>query len=219
MALIDLIVLVLVVVIVVTRFTKFKLPTDKRDAQARRSDLDRLRQRPLMRDDLPEQQPVDMTPAAQATKPARKPSQKEMMAQAKNLTGMAKLKALDPGFKEPDFLEGAKAAYGYFYESWNARDEEGLDNLCAPALFGRLMNDMNDDATFMPVVVDEIVDARIGDVKVHGQTAIVSVDFEAEQREGDGPVKVVHSRWVLARPLGSEDPNWELQDIVTRSDA
>jgi predicted lipid-binding transport protein (Tim44 family) len=141
------------------------------------------------------------------------------MAQAKGLSGVAKLKVMEPGFSEADFLDGARAAYGYFYQSWNARDEEGLDNLCAPTLFGRLMNELHDDATYAPVEVDEIVDARIGDVRVHGQTAIVSVDFEAVQREGDGVAKTVKSKWVLARPLGSEDPNWELQDIVVRSDA
>lgn len=217
MGLIDLIVMVLVVVVVVTRFTKFKLPTDTRDKAARRSDLERLRGRPLLRDDEPV---VDVTPAADEPKPApRKPSARELQEAAKGLTGLAKIKVLEPGFQEADFVDGAKSAYGYFYTCWNAKDEDGLDNLCAPALYGRLLTQLHDDRVWEPVTVDEIVSAEIGEARVHGKTAVISVEFETLERMGDSAARTVHRTWVLARPLGSEDPNWELQDIRTTTDA
>lgn len=218
MGLIDIVVIVLVVVAIASRFTKFKLPRDTRDKAARRGDLDALRGRPLLRDDVPKV--VDITQQAEATpvKP-RKPSQKEMMDAAKGLTGMAKIKALEPGFDEAVFLDGAKSAYTYFYTTWNARDQVGLDNLCAPKLYDRLMTELHDDAIWQPVQVDAITSAEVVNARVHGRTVVMEVDFEAVQREGNASARTMRSRWVLARPLGSEDPNWELQDIKTGMDA
>ena len=222
MGLIDIIVIGLVLVAVVTRFTKFKLPKDPRDSAARRADLDKLRGRPLLRDDAPR----DVTPLAQASKveaeparPARKPSAKDMQAAAKGLTGLAKVKALEPGFNEAEFLDGAKSAYGYFYACWNARDEDGLDNLCAPALYGRLLVQLQDERLWEEVHVEEITSVTLGEARVHGKTAVIDVDFETVERDGASVPRPVKRRWVLARPLGSEDPNWELQDIKTTVDA
>ena len=216
MALIDLIVLVLVVVIIVSRFTKFKLPKDPRDKAARRADLDRLRGRPLLRDDEPKV--VDITQAAEVRKsPVAKPKNAGFEA-AKNLTGVAKIKALEPSFDEEVFLDGAKAAYGYFYTCWNAKDEEGLANLCAPALFDRLEIEMNDNS-WEQVEIDDITSVRVVDARVHGKTAVIDVAFDTVEREGSASPKPVKRTWVLARPLGSEDPNWELEDIKTGADA
>jgi predicted lipid-binding transport protein (Tim44 family) len=213
MGLIDLIVMVLVIAVVLTRFTKFKLPTDPRDKAARRADIERLRERPLLRDEAPAEMAEEPKPAP------RKPSARELQEAAKGLSGLAKVKALEPGFHEADFLEGAKAAYGYFYTCWNARDEEGLDNLCAPALHGRLLTQLQDDRVWEPVAVDEITLATLGDARVHGKTAVIDVHFETVERMGDSAARPVQRTWVLARPLGSEDPNWELQDIRTTTDA
>lgn len=216
MGLLDVIVLVLVIVAVVSRFTKFKLPKDLRDKHSRRADLDRLRGRPLLRDDQPEA--VDVTAQAEAVRPPRKPAFKEMQAAAKNLTGMAKIKALEPSFDEAAFLDGAKGAYGYFYTCWNAKDEQGLDDLCAPGLHGRLLNELNDKA-YAPVEVEYILSAEVLDARVNGRTAIIDVQFVTLEREGNSVARERTSVWVLARPLGSEDPNWELQDIRVRADS
>lgn len=223
MGLIDIIVIALVVAVVVTRFTKFKLPKDPRDSATRRADLDKLRGRPLIRDEAPR----DVTPVAEASrmeveppKPSRKPSAKDLQAAAQGLSGIAKVKALEPGFDEAEFIEGAKGAYGYFYSCWNAKDEEGLENLCAPALFDRLQVQLHDARVWQEVHVDEITEATLGDARVHGKTAVIDVTFATREREGNvSAARAVKRQWVLARPLGSEDPNWELQDIKTTVDA
>lgn len=233
MGLIDIIVLALVLAFVVSRFTKFKLPKDPRDTATRRSDLERLRGRPLVRDDEPNV--VDITPVTEsktvgktadkaagqpeAPKAPRKPSLKELQEQAKGLSGMAKIKVLEPGFDEAAFLEGAKGAYTYFNTRWNARDEDGLHNLCAPGLFDRLVPELHDDKTWQPITIDEITNATVAGARVHGKTVVMDVDFTAVEREGKGAPVTRTSRWVLARPLASEDPNWELQDIKTGMNA
>lgn len=217
MGLLDIIVIVLVLLAVGSRFTKFKLPKDPRDSSARRSDLDRLRGRPLMRDDKPE--PVDVTAEAEATRSApRKPTLKESKELAKGLSGIAKIKALEPSFDEDTFLEGAKAAYGHFYTCWNAKDEEGLEDLCAPALMGRITNELN-DKSWQPVLIDDMTHIGVAEARVHGRTSVIEVDFEALEREGTSAPRAVKRRWVLARPLGSEDPNWELEDIKLQPDS
>lgn len=216
---IDLIVIALVAAIVVSRFTKFKLPKDPRDAAQRRSDLDRLRRNPLVRDDAPNNV-VDITAQAEARK-AETESTSSASARreaAKHLTGLAKIKALDSSFREEEFLEGAKGAYGYFYQSWNAKDEEALSHLCAPALYDRLMVDLQ-DSNWQPVQVDDLRDAEILSARVHGKTAVIEVQFDSVEREGEGTPRSMKRRWVLARPMNSEDPNWELESMSMGADA
>jgi predicted lipid-binding transport protein (Tim44 family) len=216
---IDLIVIALVAAIVVSRFTKFKLPKDPRDAAQRRNDLDLLRGKPLMRDDAPSNV-VDITAQTEARKAeaAGKPTAQASREAVKHLSGLAKIKALDSGFREEDFLEGAKAAYGYFYQSWNAKDEEALENLCAPGLYDRVAVELQSD-DWQPVQVDDLRDAEILSARVHGKTAVIEVQFESVEREGEGTPRTMRRRWVLARPLGSEDPNWELESMTTGADA
>jgi len=218
---IDLIVIALVAAIVVSRFTKFKLPKDPRDAAQRRSDLDRLRRNPLMRDETPNNV-VDITDQTEARKTGPVVSAHEQAKAAreaaKNLSGLAKIKALDAGFKEDEFLEGAKAAYTYFYQSWNAKDEEALANLCAPALYDRLLVELH-DRIWQPVYIDDLRDAMILNARVHGKTAVIDVQFDSLEREGEATARRMQRRWVLARPLNSDDPNWELEHISTGADA
>ncbi len=216
----DLIIIALVAAVVVSRFTKFRLPKDPRNRDARKNDLDRLRGTPPRREEPTNV--VDITASAEAT-PATPKANKAKLERmqreaAKNLTGLAKIKALDTGFDEQSFLEGARQAYGYFYTCWNAKDEDGLAKLCAPALHDRLVMEMADDS-WQPVHVDEIYDARLLNARVHGKTAVIEVQFDTQEREGSMPARALQRRWVLARPLGSDDPNWELEDMHTGADA
>lgn len=214
---IDLIVIALVAAIVVSRFTKFRLPKDPRDSAQRRSDLDRLRGKPLVRDDAPNV--VDITAQTAARKAdERKAPVPAKAAEVKHLSGLAKIKAMEPGFKDETFLEGAKAAYAYFYQSWNAKDEEALANLCAPGLYDRLISELH-SADWQPVQLDDLRDAEIVNARVHGKTAVIEVQFDSVECEGEASPRQLQRRWVLARPLNSEDPNWELESIRTGADA
>jgi predicted lipid-binding transport protein (Tim44 family) len=224
MSLIDVLVIALIGALVASRFLKFKLPKDDRPAAQKRADLEKLRH-------LWGERPVD--PAApkqgqgvtEVMQPAREKPLKEVgrskapsAPDAKNLIGVAKIAALDPSFVESDFLAGARAAYGYFYACWNAKDEAGMDNLCAPTLLNRVVGEWR-AADYAPVVVDEVTDARISTARVTGKTAIVEVAFTAVHRVGSAVPRPVRSTWVMARAMNSEDPNWELQDQREQADA
>lgn len=214
MSFIDIVVLVLVGLAVVTRFTKFKLPKDGRDKAAKGQDWGQLRRGLMPQDETkPEPKVVGEGAAPVASKPV-KPAKDA----GKGLEGIAKIAALEPGFSEKEFLNGAKAAYGYFYECWNRKDESGMDELCAPVLLNRVVARWQ-GKDWQAVTVDSLDDAKVAGARVHGKTAIVEVDFKATQREGAGVPKSVRGRWTLARALNSDDPNWELQDMKTGVDA
>lgn len=200
MTLIDILIIGLVAVWVVTRFTKFKLPKDDRKPEQRSNpgDWRQLGRRALVQDEAP----------AAPARAVKKPTPKK--ADLSGLDGLGQIKALDTNFDEARFLEGAVAAYGYFYDRWNARDAEALANLCAPQLMRKLEPEL-DDA--VPVAVSGTPAAQIAEARVNGRTAVIEVDFSATHSEDGGPKHTVRSRWVLARPLNSDDPNWELQQV------
>jgi predicted lipid-binding transport protein (Tim44 family) len=206
MSWVDVLVLVVVGAVVASRFVKFKLPRDPLPYRQRtgwRGFLDKFR-----------------TP--QAVPPEDKPGRKEKKAQAatqrlrnrgplvvpKGLTGLAALKAVEPGFSETKLLKGAREAYGYFHEKWLAKDEAGLHDLCAPRLVGEVLDGVLGKA---PGKVTKIKNATIAGARLAGRTAVVDVDFEAVHGK-----KTLKSRWVLARAVGGDDPNWELQSVTAR---
>lgn len=219
MALIDLLIVVVVAVFIITRFTKFKLPTDERPKDERAGDWRNLLNRT--------QQPRSDRPVGERAKPARervvdttarrvvKPAPKKV--DLTGLDGLGQIKALDPAFDDARFVDGAKAAYRYFYDRWNASDEGGLADLCAPQLLNQLVLQLEayDNRGEQPhVEIKEPVEASIAGARVNGRTAVIEVEFMVYQAVDGGPMHLVRSRWTLARPIGSEDPNWELQQVL-----
>jgi hypothetical protein len=55
--------------------------------------------------------------------------------------------------------------------------------------------------------------------RVNGKTAVLEVEIPATVRVGKAGPRVVRDRWVLARALGGDDPNWELQSLSRGQDA
>lgn len=222
MALIDIIVVVLVLAFVVSRFTGFSLPKDPRKPQERRGDWEQLKQK----FGAPPPQVKDITPVT-AVKAPKKPVKPKV--DVSGLSGIEQVKALDASFSEEGFKQGVEAAYKYFYQCWNNLDEEGLDNLCGTALMDKLtvqLADHKKHKTKPQVLINSIDAVEIADARVKGRSAVIEVLITATQsedeigvakkRKGGATGPVVHQqqvKWVLARALNSDDPNWELQDI------
>jgi predicted lipid-binding transport protein (Tim44 family) len=220
----DILILLLVGAVVASRFFKFKLPDDTRDKAARKADYERLFKRPkteVRQDAAPvaEDGPGDDDGAAE-TKPVPK-ARKAKPLSAKDvadLPGLAQVQALDPTFDPATFAEGTVAAYKYFQECYAAKDVEGLDNLCGPALLAQLEGELNGE-NFRPAKVDEVGVPVIVSARVNGKTAVVEVEIPATVRVGKAGPRAVRDRWVLARALGGDDPNWELQSLSRGQDA
>ncbi len=235
MAWLDLLIVGVVLAVVVSRFMKFNLPTDTRDAATRKADFERLfgrrkAAREATRDatrDLAEPTeattPFDeadglMEPVAEQQAPARGRRKAALAPRdVAHLEGVDQIKALDPGFDHADFLAGSIAAYQYFYECYNARDQEGVINLCGPQFEQEVMAEWEDNPA--KILVEAEPKATLLGARLNGRTAILEVAFTATHRVGKAAPRAVRSRWVFARALGSPDPNWELQTIQPQADA
>jgi predicted lipid-binding transport protein (Tim44 family) len=143
--------------------------------------------------------------------------------------GMAELKKLDRTFNENSFLNGAKEAFFMFYDGANNQDEDLLENLTSPKLFDEVMDKIEEkmDKGVIPKTdVKEIVSADIIDTRIQGKAAIVSVKYNAKIAEYEENIKTnkvtknaakkaktIQTVWTWARPVDSDDPNWELEEI------
>ncbi|MFO0500178.1 MAG: TIM44-like domain-containing protein [Pseudomonadota bacterium] len=220
---IELVVIALVVGFIISRLTGFKLPTDTRDTNTRKAEMERLfgkrrRQGPSRTSqtheayETPEGLP-ERAPEA-PVKPRRvAPTAREVA----HLPGLEQLKAMDANFDLPNFMEGAIAAYMYFYECYNARDREGIINLCGPALEETVLQDWETNPAALQVEGEP--QPTFKDARLHGRTALVEIAFTATHRTGKGAPKPTRSVWLFARALNSTDPNWEVQSITPAADA
>jgi predicted lipid-binding transport protein (Tim44 family) len=57
--------------------------------------------------------------------------------------------------------------------------------------------------------------AEIADAEMRGDTARVTVKFEAELAEGAHGVRDARERWTFERSVSSPDPNWLLARVAT----
>lgn len=215
MALIDLIILVALGVFVWTRFFGKNLPFDKDLKQKKQADKSGKKTGKgagntagagVVVPFFQQEAPKDITPAS----------------------GVDLLKQTMADFDEKHFLQGAKKAYQYYYEKWNTKDDEALSQLLAPHVLAPLVEELNelDEKNRTPQVeVKRINRAEIVDARLNGRTAIVDVQFEVQQADNmvsektgklvgkEKAPKTVKTVWTFARPVDSEDPNWEVEAI------
>jgi predicted lipid-binding transport protein (Tim44 family) len=140
-------------------------------------------------------------------------------------SGVAAIKAADPGFDETSFLEGARGAFGIVVNAFAAGDATALKPLLSKDVFGRFAEAIaarqaakeSLQTTLVAVKAAELVEASL-----EGATALVTVKFVSDQtnvtRATDGhvidgdPERVVEhvDLWTFARPVRAHDPNWTL---------
>lgn len=217
----DLLIIGLVLALVVSRFFSFKLPSDTRDAATRKAEFDQLfgrrkASREAYQETLPADDDGDEVAATEPTIPARRKAALGPRDVA-HLEGLDQIKALDPNFDRADFVSGAIAAYGYFYECYNARDQEGIINLCGPQFEQEVLAEWESNPA--KIVVEAEPKATLQTARLNGRTAVLEVLFTATHRVGKAAPQTVRAVWVFARAVGSPDPNWELQTIQPQADA
>ncbi len=231
MAWLDLLIIGVVLALVVSRFMNFKLPTDTRDAATRKAEFEQLfgrrkgqREAQANTESTPEElegfaaeDTAEHADEPPATRRKAAPAAKLGARDVAHLEGIEQIKALDSNFDRADFINGAIAAYGYFYDCYNARDQEGIINLCGPQFEQQVMAEWASNPA--KIVVEAEPKATLHEARLNGRTAVLEVAFVASHRSGKAAPQAVRSVWVFARALGSPDPNWELQTIRTQADA
>ncbi len=185
-----------------------------------------------------EQQPAPLQPDDRV---AHKPLQPEMQAsvaadttrfansliapEAEN--GVRAIIAADRHFDVPQFVEGARSAYGMILEAfWKGKRDE-LRWLCDSDVaqsFEDAIAAREEAGEVMDNRLVRIEKAQIVDAAVHGRTAHVTVRFDADiaavTRNQEGAViagsmsdaVATHDLWTFSREIGHADPNWKLSE-------
>ncbi|MBI1308605.1 MAG: hypothetical protein GC129_01925 [Proteobacteria bacterium] len=204
MGVVQIVVLVVVVALVASRFFAYKLPRDPRPRAARKGDFARMFKRHIPSEPKTDTEAVEQ---AQKDKKAKKKQPPVVKVSAKELAamgGMEKIKALEPGFSEKKFVERARALHAQFTRLWNARDEAGMAEICAPRVVDALVGEW--ESGFKKMTTDKPEEVRVGQARVTGRTAFVEAVFGTKR--GGRKVREV---WLLARALGGDDAQWEIQ--------
>ena len=136
------------------------------------------------------------------------------------LTGLAALKARDPGFDADKFLQGAKGAYEMIVRAFAAADRQTLKGLVSPQVmagFERAMAAREAEGRTETAEFQHPPRADLETGELDGDVERVKVRFLAEFRsrtkgpEGEGvDDRRTAEAWTFERNLNSRDPNWTL---------
>ncbi|HWA01334.1 MAG TPA: Tim44/TimA family putative adaptor protein [Caulobacterales bacterium] len=127
---------------------------------------------------------------------------------------MAILRA-DPGFDVDKFVKGARAAYEQILAAFAKGDRDALQPLLTQRVFdtfSRAISEREQKGEAGPELV-RLRRAELTDAELEGQTARVSVKFEAELAHGPEGVRDGLEKWTFERDVRSHDPNWKLARV------
>ena len=142
------------------------------------------------------------------------------------LTGLAAVKAIDPGFDLSRFLNGSKAAYEMIVKAFAEGDKTTLGNLLAPAVLTGFANAIDQRVTdgrtevveFTQAPRADLVRADVDDVDRARLTVRFLAEFRSRTKgpEGEGiDDRRTAELWTFERRLKNRDPNW----LLVRVDA
>ena len=165
----------------------------------------------------------DPTPDLARNLPVRDEPDAPLEDDGIQLTGLAALRSLDPGFDLTRFLGGARSAYEMVVKAFAAGDRETLKKLLSTEVMAsfesgiaaREADGSTDEVEFL-----QAPRADMEKADVVGDTARITVRFLAEFRSrSKGPEgEAVDDRrtaelWTFGRNLKSRDPNWTLVHV------
>ena len=135
-------------------------------------------------------------------------------------SGVAALRARDPGFDPARFLQGARSAYEMIVSAYATGDHETLKRLVAPtvlAAFEKAMAARDAEGRSETVEFTQAPRTDLESAEANGDIARVKVRFLAEFRsrtkgpEGEAvDDKRTAEFWTFERRFSNRDPNWTL---------
>ncbi|WP_091735845.1 TIM44-related membrane protein TimA [Phenylobacterium immobile] len=172
-----------------------------------------------------DQAAADQESAPSASRAPERPQDEGAAVAAATLTGVAAVKARDPGFDAGHFLYGAKQAYEMIVRAFAEGDRAQLRNLLSPqmmdgfeaAITEREREERTERVEFLHPPRADLEKAEVAS----GDVARLTVRFLAEFRSrSKGPEgEAVDDRrtaelWTFERPLKVRDPNWTLVHVA-----
>ncbi len=180
---------------------------------------------PLQHDDRVSPKPVQ--PEMQAPlSPDRSRFAESLIAPAAE-NGIRAIIAADRNFDVPQFLEGARSAYGMILEAFWKGKRDDLRWLCDSDVaqsFEDTITAREEAGHVLDNRLVRIEKAQIVDAALHGRTAHVTIRFDADiasiTRDKDGGViagsmsdaVTAQDLWTFSREIGHSDPNWKLSE-------
>lgn len=175
-------------------------------------------------------QPEDLAPAGLAR---RAPDAAPVPVEASEgvaLSGLAAVKAKDPGFEIDAFLRGARSAYETIVKSFAANDRAALKPLLDPAVYSTFDAAITErEKTGVVEIVEFVVPARadLDNAEVEDERVRMRVRFLSEFRTRDRSAQAAEAApdtikaderraaevWTFERPVGSRDANWMLTRV------
>jgi len=140
------------------------------------------------------------------------------------LSGLAAVKARDPGFDVSNFLNGAKSAYQMIVKAFSEGDRATLKNLLAPpvmasfdaAIAARESEGRSETVEFLHTPRADLEKAEVQGHDLAHMTVRFLAEFRARSKGPEG--EAVDDRrtaelWTFERNLKSRDPNWTLVHV------
>ncbi len=182
----------------VAGFVLFRLYT----TLGKRTGSERPAQPQPVQGDLPREQPL-------AQKPAPTPG-------GTAGEGLISIVRADPSFDVDHFVAGARGAYELIIQAFAKGDRDALRGLLTPRVFesyAAAIDKREESGGPAPELV-RLRHAEITEAEMRGDTARVTVKFEAELAEGAHGVRDARERWTFERAVTSPDPNWLLARVT-----
>lgn len=129
--------------------------------------------------------------------------------------GLKRIKLVDPGFSEDQFLGGAKKAYEQIIVAFHKGDVETLKPLLSPSVYKDFASEVPAHEDFVPRPTVHIEHAEIVGAQLSGYTAYVTVEFGAKVLGIENPADVQKETWTFSRNTRSQNPNWLLVSTTT----
>ena len=129
--------------------------------------------------------------------------------------GVAAIERADPNFEPGYFLQGARAAYELIVGAFAKGERDALRGLLTSRVYdsyAAAITTREEKGGDGPELV-RLKSADIVDASLHGDTAQITVKFEAELAEGAHGVRDARERWTFERDIRSGDPNWLLARV------
>lgn len=180
---------------------------------------------PLQSDDRLAPKPVQPTVQAPATPDHARFADSVIAPEAEQ--GIRAIIGADRNFDVPQFIEGARSAYGMILEAfWNGKSDD-LRWLCDSDVAQSFEQAIQDREAAGHVLDNRLVridKAQIIEAGLHGRTAHITLRFDADiaaiTRDKDGTViagsmsdaVAAHDLWTFSREIGHADPNWKLSE-------
>lgn len=130
--------------------------------------------------------------------------------------GLESIASRDPMFDPDTFLRGAKMAYSEIVGAFADGDKDRLRPLVDDDVFEAYVEaiDQREQSGAEPMRLLRTKSAKLVDASLEDDddTARVGVSFEAELSDGEN-MRRAREIWTFKRNVGSDDPNWLLDEV------